>query len=409
MNLLLVDDEVITINTLKIVIPWQDLGIDEIFTACNLIEAKEILQTQSIQIVITDIEMPNGSGLDLVSWMQTNTPDIVKLLLTCHSKFDYASFALKNGVLDYILKPIDLEEIQNAIRRAVDKFEETSYIRLNIKRQRQSDLLVSEQFWRNFATGLYRNDDYEYIVLTAKQQSIHFDQNRCFLPILFSIDEAEEESQDKLDGTFSFSIKNILNEVVLGNPEDTPAVMLSPNLYLTLLDFPCDLSDHEIASRCQQVSDFLGTYYDVRADFFIGSSTPVFQLHTAVQVLKKEAEKAKNRSIELPSSLSIVTKIEEIIRQNLDKPITCEEIAKQVFLNSEYLSRLFRKKTGKKLSNYIIELKMEEAKKQLRTTTKAISAISMELGYGNFSHFSKCFRKICGVSPQEYREKSSTS
>ena len=65
---------------------------------------------------------------------------------------------------------------------------------------------------------------------------------------------------------------------------------------------------------------------------------------------------------------------------------------------------MFKKKTGKNLSNYIIELKMEEAKKQLETTEKSISSISIELGYGNFSHFSKCFRKVCGASPQEYRE-----
>ena len=46
MNLLLVDDEAITLKTLKIVVPWNDLGIHEVFTACNIIEAKEILKTQ---------------------------------------------------------------------------------------------------------------------------------------------------------------------------------------------------------------------------------------------------------------------------------------------------------------------------------------------------------------------------
>lgn len=140
------------------------------------------------------------------------------------------------------------------------------------------------------------------------------------------------------------------------------------------------------------------------SEFFIGSEIPVFQIHDAVKKLSQEAQQKKNRTIDFPASLSIVSKIEEIIRQNLDKPITCEEIARQVFLNSEYLSRMFKKKTGKNLSNYIIELKMEEAKKQLETTEKSISSISIELGYGNFSHFSKCFRKVCGASPQEYRE-----
>ncbi len=402
MNLLLVDDEVLTLNTLKVVIPWNDIGIDQIFTACNIIEAKELLQTQSIQIVISDIEMPNGSGLDLISWMDTNSPDVIKILLTCHSRFDYASFALKHGVMDYLLKPIDIEAVEEITKRAIQKVQEDSSLRLYIKRQHNSDLLLSEQFWRNFATGLYRDQDYDYIALEAKQQSIHFNRERCFLPILFSIDETQEKNQKKMDGTFSFAIKNILNEVVLDHHGDPPAILLSPSLYLILLDFSISIKD--LNTRCRQVASFLNLYYDMTIDFFIGVKTHVFQLHIAVQNLLKEAEQSKSRTIKLPASLSIVNKIEEIVRQNLDKPITCEEIAKQVFLNSEYLSRMFRKKTGKKLSSYITEQKMEEAKRQLKTTDKPVSVISMELGYGNFSHFSKCFRKICGVSPQEYRE-----
>lgn len=402
MNLLLVDDEVLTLNTLKVVIPWNDIGIDQIFTACNILEAKELLQTQSIQIVISDIEMPNGSGLDLISWMDTNSPDVIKILLTCHSRFDYASFALKHGVMDYLLKPIDIEAVEEITKRAIQKVQEDSSLRLYIKRQHNSDLLLSEQFWRNFATGLYRDQDYDYIALEAKQQSIHFNRERCFLPILFSIDETQEKNQKKMDGTFSFAIKNILNEVVLDHHGDPPAILLSPSLYLILLDFSISIKD--LNTRCRQVASFLNLYYDMTIDFFIGVKTHVFQLHIAVQNLLKEAEQSKSRTIKLPASLSIVNKIEEIVRQNLDKPITCEEIAKQVFLNSEYLSRMFRKKTGKKLSSYITEQKMEEAKRQLKTTDKPVSVISMELGYGNFSHFSKCFRKICGVSPQEYRE-----
>ena len=243
MNLLLVDDEVLTLNTLKVVIPWNDIGIDQIFTACNILEAKELLQTQSIQIVISDIEMPNGSGLDLISWMDTNSPDVIKILLTCHSRFDYASFALKHGVMDYLLKPIDIEAVEEITKRAIQKVQEDSSLRLYIKRQHNSDLLLSEQFWRNFATGLYRDQDYDYIALEAKQQSIHFNRERCFLPILFSIDETQEKNQKKMDGTFSFAIKNILNEVVLDHHGDPPAILLSPSLYLILLDFSISIKD----------------------------------------------------------------------------------------------------------------------------------------------------------------------
>ncbi len=94
----------------------------------------------------------------------------------------------------------------------------------------------------------------------------------------------------------------------------------------------------------------------------------------------------------------------EYIRQNLDRDISRGEIADAVFLNPEYLSRLFKKETGVSLNEFIITEKIEQAKSMLEGTDIPVSLIALKTGYANFSYFSQVFRRHTGCSPMEYRQ-----
>ena len=81
MNLLLVDDEAFALEALEHAINWKSLGIDQVFTCGNIKAARQICQESDIQIMICDIEMPNGTGLDLAKWLSENYPDLLILFL----------------------------------------------------------------------------------------------------------------------------------------------------------------------------------------------------------------------------------------------------------------------------------------------------------------------------------------
>ncbi|WP_223066875.1 helix-turn-helix domain-containing protein [Paenibacillus caui] len=92
------------------------------------------------------------------------------------------------------------------------------------------------------------------------------------------------------------------------------------------------------------------------------------------------------------------------IRQNVEEDISREDVAAHVGLNPAYLSRLFKKETGQNLIDFLIEAKMKRAQELLDTTGMTVSAIAQQVGYCNFSHFTKMFRKQFAVNPQEYRK-----
>ncbi|SDD58862.1 two-component system, response regulator YesN [Paenibacillus sp. UNCCL117] len=102
---------------------------------------------------------------------------------------------------------------------------------------------------------------------------------------------------------------------------------------------------------------------------------------------------------------SIVDKMKAYISENLHVDFSREDLAAHVFLNPAYISRLFRKETGHSLSDFVLQERMKLAADWLLETDQPVSQIAVHLGYGNFSHFARMFKRVYGVTPQEYRKK----
>lgn len=99
-----------------------------------------------------------------------------------------------------------------------------------------------------------------------------------------------------------------------------------------------------------------------------------------------------------------VTLAVSYIKKNLSKNISRTNVASYVHLNEEYFSRLFKQQTGETFKDYVMMEKMREAQKLLKNSRLSVSIIASKVGYDNFSHFSKMFKKITDQTPQEYRK-----
>ncbi len=102
------------------------------------------------------------------------------------------------------------------------------------------------------------------------------------------------------------------------------------------------------------------------------------------------------------TSHQMVKSILGIVENEMDQEITLHTVADRLYLNSSYLSRLFKQETGKSFSNYVLERKMERAKAALVDGAKISEAASM-VGYHDGSYFTRVFRKFWGVTPGEIR------
>lgn len=253
MNLLLVDDEVFALEAILQTVPWKKLGIGQVFSCYNITAARELCSQNEIQIVICDIEMPNGTGLELANWLHEHHPKILILFLTCHSDFSYAKEAISYRAFAYLLKPFNKDELCQTIQNAVATIQKRQY-----------------------------RDTPAPAAASAKSS----------------------------------------------DPPDSPA-----------------------ADNPEQV----------------------------------------------------VRQIKSMLRE--DVTISREELARHVYLSPDYMTRIFKRATGKTLSEYIGEVKLNKAKQLLVDTDEPVSNIAVSLAYVNFSYFSKVFKAGTGMSPKEYRKR----
>lgn len=126
MRLLIADDENRIRNGL-LSLPWDSIGIDKVEQAENGLEAMEILKEKRVDILISDIKMPGYSGLELAEYVKKCQMDTSVILLTGFSEFEYAREALRNGVADYMLKPIRPRDILETVSRVKDNLEKKRY------------------------------------------------------------------------------------------------------------------------------------------------------------------------------------------------------------------------------------------------------------------------------------------
>ena len=247
---LLVDDEPVVVKAMNRRIDWTKYGVGRVFTAGSMEQAQEVFRQAKIDFMLSDVEMPQGNGIELFEWVKMHYPSTECIYVTCHPEYDYMREAMRLGSADYILKPIDYEELDR--------------------------------------------------VLTALVERISRVRNQAAIPDSIRMDMAEREA---------------------GEPHNA-------------------------------------------------------MIHAA----------------------------KEYILRHIQDDICIDDIAEEVHLNAQYLMRLFKKEMGLSILEYITDERIKLAKELLVRTDYPINQVADSVGYGNYSYFTKVFRRACGESPKQYRQ-----
>lgn len=108
--------------------------------------------------------------------------------------------------------------------------------------------------------------------------------------------------------------------------------------------------------------------------------------------------------LDFESNNKHIIEIIKYINMNISEPISLSTISSHINLSKEYISYIFKKETGKTVTDYINERKLFIAKEMILGTNYALSYISERLGYENYSYFTKVFKKRFDISPKELRK-----
>ncbi len=253
MRLLIVDDEYYAVEGVLEGVNWEVLSFDEVLSAYSYAQAVEILEKTEVDILLCDIEMPDESGLDLVEWVNSHSPDTECIILSCHDEFDFARQAVELKCLSYVLKPVRYDKLTSILGNAI--------------------------------TEVQKN----------KHQSVMENYGQIYLDQL-----AKKNNKDYID-------------------------------------------------VAQTIADYIDT--------------------------------------------------------NLDSDLSVRELATRVYVSPDHLTRTFKKKFGKTVTDYILDKRMTLAGELLKREDLTVTMVSDSVGFGNYSFFTEQFKKVYGMTPREYQKR----
>ena len=516
MILLAVDDERYILNSIKNNINKEIVGITEILFATSAQQAKKILQNNAVDIILCDIEMPQENGLSLLLWVNEYYPDILSIVLTCHDNFEYIRSAIRLNVVDYLLKPVSMQELHESIKKVAAQYKKRMELnRLSEygKYWAENHTKLVEGLWQDILTGNIVPDNIE-IANQAKIRNLDFDMTQLYIPVCIQLIEhiGGVAMRDMKVGRSA--IKNIARSMAIKGGESGAVLEMEKDTLLCIFPIGNGVSFKSVYECCEEIVATADTFLSYSLFCYIGQKSQpnemvkaqahlsafvktdvarknhvvllseaysqkqregmspnlnilaVLLLNDAFGRAKEEAigllqvdyadqeylikfyqsflkavfsvlekqgfpheafmEKVeyKNNAPDFSSihaiqdwtlkiidllaessgKTTIVSKVKNYIREHLGERLTREELAKLVFLHADYLNYVFKRECGLSLHEYITGQRMDFAKILLADTTIPTSSIAHQIGYNNFSQFSKQFKKATGSAPMEFRK-----
>lgn len=414
MNILIVDDQRAIVESLRDGISWERLGIDEVFTACSAKEAKLLLVNFDVQILLTDIEMPEEDGLSLFRWTRERFPELVGIFLTSHAEFQYAQDAISLGGMDYILQPARYEEVERVLENAVQKVLQND----RIDRLRRVTKIIEQQRDSLLELLLARMDsgkEQENAELFQQLRAMfHMEYKHCvFWPVWIQLVRIAPASRWK-ENYRKIAFCNVLEELLAHAHVHVCIADCGMDCLLFAAAEEGTLTDEEWRQGLSEFIRFIHSHMDFAIAVY-PDAEPMSSLRPdRIEALRERRRSNVQKKAEIfwedvETDADLCANEERIraaldyIKNNIGRNISRLEVANMLHLNEEYFSRLFKRHMGCTFKDYETAERINQAKKLLEYSGFSISIIASKVGYDNFSHFSRVFKKMTGHTPQEYR------
>ncbi|WP_309122754.1 response regulator [Paenibacillus sp.] len=216
MNALLVDDDYFVLTALEKKIDWKALQIDRVYTAPNVAQARDIILRHPVDILVSDIDMPQGSGLELLAWIREEKYDIQAIFLTNYADFNYAQKAIELQSFEYFLKPIEFDKLMLILQKAVARAKQHRSDEKAIQEGyfwQKNHAKLREHFWRKLIDACtsfpMKPAD---LTRSIEEQRLAYRMTDTFQPLLLHMFPYNGSLGDTEKGLFDFALLNVLYE-----------------------------------------------------------------------------------------------------------------------------------------------------------------------------------------------------
>lgn len=365
---LILDDEPLVRANLLGSIDWERYGFYLPWEAVNGDDGLNVIHNRDpLDLALVDIRMPRMNGLEFIRELHARQPRTVIVILSGYDDFEYAREAIRLGVHEYLLKPVNLAALRDILRR-IGSITRSQGGTAN--RDGNDDRRVHD---RLFGTAEESPIDAE--VIRAQVDRIRF---------------AVESRDAEVAGC---EVSRLIDILRRGR-----ASISTLEFSLAELFFVVESADGGSLSALPKVID-IHAAIEKAASLGELKDWVIQRLSLTWESLPKHKTRA----------LQVKAAIEYVDRHFADPGISLTQISHIAAVNSSYLSTIFKQQTGSSIVEYITERRMIQALQTIAERPDAVLIdIAAEVGYRDPYYFSRCFKRRFGVSPTQYRRRAAS-
>jgi two-component system response regulator YesN len=446
-RVLVVDDDKLVRKGLISSMPWKQFRMDVVGEANNGENALKFMETNKVDLLLTDLSMPVMSGIELMREVRQRYPHIKIVVLTLHQDFEYVQEALRLGAIDYIAKTqLESEQFEEVLGRIAALMEQRDPLKGTLVQQDEieqadevfvlyslhqqsdeakSDIVLPERaievdagvwYWTDVLPGSFSpNPNYALICFRNLQGldrksvlRLIRDYRKCDLfydhdPLqpyqivhkgsVSNCEKADTGQEiDKIKEQW-ISYEWIYDDDVFGLMKrelqriKLPPGKLARNFY-SLAD-EWNRLYRQILLNPILIEDFFSSW--VQFESWLLGTRETIRLSNAKPLYSQEIHRS-------------IVKAVNLAQQMMNQPLNAGDIANRVNMSSSYFSQCFKQIVGQTYTDYVRDIRMERAKEYLSSTAKTIQWIAEQVGYSDEKYFSRLFREQVGMLPSEYRQ-----
>ncbi|NLS85136.1 MAG: response regulator [Ruminococcaceae bacterium] len=400
LRMIIADDEKVIRETINSLIDWHSLGIEVIGLCKNGIEAYDMILDEYPDIVMTDINMPGLSGLALIRRIHQTSQGTQFVILSGYGDFAFTKEAMRLGIQHYLLKPCNEQEIIDVMQDVKQKCMQK---RMRDDTREQNVVILKqlqESVFYNISLECF-TDCPDFAGLAQK-----YDRFISFTNVgyeLCRIKNANESVRGACIAAFEANHK-------LRAP-NIPYYCMQADLELLIFceayDYDYSALDDDVSAACTKRDDYTRVSFACLNEL-IPQLHKIVHTHSHIELGGQRRQPDFNRSapIAIPSENDDpIDKVISIVHQNIsDENLSLKLIAEtQLYMNVDYVSRKFLKKTGQKFSAFLANARVERAKQIFAAGSTCVNCVAEEVGCGNNpQYFSQLFKRVTGITPTEY-------
>lgn len=392
-KILVADDEALECEALAWFIEKSALETEPVIQCSTGEEAMKQILLNHPDIIILDINMPGMNGLEVLEQIRKADYRNRVIFSTAYDYFEYARRALQLGAMDFLVKPVSEETFIGAVTRAIDELDEEAARDYGHRLMKETLERLGTKILKDLVTGKIPEEDLYYL----ENLGIGYETAGNTLCAFFMEELSQEREREiERDLRKEFGYLNM------------PMILSWKNRMLTVILFlPLQKQRENGETVMHSIMDSVLRRYDTA---FLLEQGSLFEDLSQIEnsfararehlgdLMAAGQEKAPEQ--QLPED---VEKICHYIRENYSQKLTLDEIAAAAGYSKYYVNRLFKQYQGTTVMDYLIQVRIEEAKKLLRSCNHSVKQISMMVGYSEPNYFTLTFKKLEGVSPLKYR------